>query len=59
MHALDALEPRFGLLQVFAGDKIQHNERAIDYCRTVMAIVSGMVRAGHAKTKCARLAIRD
>jgi hypothetical protein len=29
---------------VFAGDKIQHNERAIDYCRTVMAIVSGMVR---------------
>jgi hypothetical protein len=45
------------LLQVFAGEKIQHNERAIDYCRTVMAIVSGIVRAcavatvtGHAKT---------
>ena len=30
-------------LQVFAGDKIQHNERAVDYCRTIMAIVSGML----------------
>ena len=27
--------------QVFAGDKIMHNERSIDYCRTVMAIVGG------------------
>eukprot|EP00918_Siedleckia_nematoides_P028853 GHVU01062055.1.p1 GENE.GHVU01062055.1~~GHVU01062055.1.p1 ORF type:complete len:132 (-),score=21.77 GHVU01062055.1:83-478(-) len=31
----------FSPTQVFAGDKIQHNERAVDYCRTIMAIVSG------------------
>jgi hypothetical protein len=28
--------------QVFANDKIQHNDRSVDYCRTMMAIVSGI-----------------
>ena len=32
----------FSSTQVFAGDKIMHNERSIDYCRTVMAIVGGI-----------------